>query len=367
MHPPMKFGYFYPMKFRFAAPVLLCLVFILASCKGEEKSAQNTITPSSVEYAKHFRFTEENGQRIMEILSPEDGKVERRIFKAEKEIKKIAALSSTHVGMIAKLDAEDYIVGISDKQYTYNPRILEQIEKGKIIELGESSQIPVERIIQSKTQAIVYSGFGKDFPHQKQLENIGIQCIPNYDWRELHPLGKAEWIKFFGFLLDKEEEAQKYFDDLVVRYADLKELALQAETKPSVMSGNMWGDNWHAPAGESFHAILLQDAQVDYVWANTEGTGSVFYPLEKVMADNAQTEYWINTGVGTMDGLLDRQGKVEFLNPVKLNRVYDYSNAGNYYWEEAAIAPDKVLSDYILLFHPALKPSEKFHFYHQVK
>ncbi len=38
--------------------------------------------------------------------------------------------------------------------------------------------------------------------------------MANYDWREEHPLGKAEWIKVFGYLIDQPEKAEAYFQQV---------------------------------------------------------------------------------------------------------------------------------------------------------
>jgi iron complex transport system substrate-binding protein len=46
----------------------------------------------------------------------------------------------------------------------------------------------------------------------EKLEAFGIPVIIEYSSYESHPLGRVEWVKFFGALLGKEDEAKRIFD-----------------------------------------------------------------------------------------------------------------------------------------------------------
>lgn len=346
----------------------VCLISLLfTGCSDSVQKAEKETPIQLVKYAEHFQIQVQGELTLIHIYSPEDHRLERTVTLQSDKKKRLAVLSSTHVGMLEKLNSISSIVGISNSLYVHNPQLLRQLKAGKVIELGEESQIPVESIIRSGCQAIVYSGFGKEFPHSKQLDKIGIDCIVNYDWRENHPLGKAEWILFFGYLIGKEAEAHAYFNQVCREYK-----ALQAESKtfkkhPKVISGNMWGDQWNAPAGESYNAELFRDAQADYVYKNTKGTGSVFNSLEKIIQDNSETDFWFNTGMPTKKLILQAQPKLSFFGPFKKDQVYDYSRAGNRFWEMSAIEPHHVLSDYIQILHPDETEKGKLYFYQQVK
>lgn len=49
----------------------------------------------------------------------------------------------------------------------------------------------------------------------EMLENFGIPVMVEYSSYESHPLGRVEWVKFFGALVGKEAEAEKVFDEQV--------------------------------------------------------------------------------------------------------------------------------------------------------
>ncbi len=343
------------------------------SADSTENHSIETEKSKTISYAKNFQISRISEKTFLEIMDPETGKVQRKIDISEftkfsnPKMPAIVALSSTHIGMISKLNEESKIVGVSVMQYVSNRSVKSNFEKGKIIELGEETSIPLEQLIKSKANIIIYSGFGKEFPHQKQLEKLGIICIPNYDWKEIHPLGKAEWIKVFGVLLGKEKEAENYFSSIEKEYNKLKELAKNTTTSDCLFSGNVFGDYWYTPAGESFNAKIFKDANCDYAYADTKGTGSLSLNLEKVLEKNANCKFWINPGAKTLKELQQLNSKAIYFGAFKQQQVYCYSNNGNYFWEMSAIEPQKVLADIIQITHPELKIKNPLYFYTQLK
>lgn len=355
--------------------VLLLMIFpvlLIMSCSTKSSNENHNLETeklTSISYAKHFQISTKNEQTFLEILNPETGKVQREIDISDftqatnPKIASFVTLSSTHIGMISKLHEESKIVGVSGMQYVSNNTVQTNFKKGKVIELGEESTIPLEQIIHSKANIIIYSGFGKEFPHQKQLEKLGIICIPNYDWKELHPLGKAEWIKLFGILLNKEKEANDYFATIEKEYTQLIELAEKTQKSGCLFSGNVFGDFWYTPAGESFNAQLFKDANCAYSYQNTEGTGSLSLTLEEVLQKNANCTFWINPGAKNLAELKQQNPKSVYFQAFKQKQVYCYSENGNYFWEMSAIEPQKVLSDIIHITHPDLKQNKPLYFY----
>lgn len=354
---------------------LIPLFFLHSSCStstSSENKKKEEVQSTTIVHAKHFKITKKNQQTFVEIMDAESGEIQKKIditqfTNSEKPvIAKFVTLSSTHIGMISKLNEESKIVGISGIQYVANKTVLSNFKNGIVIQLGEESTIPLEQIILSKANIIVYSGFGKEFPHQKQLEKLGIICLPNYDWKEIHPLGKAEWIKVFGVLLGKEAEANDYFSTLEKEYNDLKASAMKIQKSECLFSGNVFGDFWYTPAGESFNAQLFKDANCSYAYENTKGTGSLSLTLEEVLQKNADCNFWINPGAKNLVELKKQNPKSIYFQAFKQKHVYCYSENGNYFWEMSAIEPQKVLSDIIHITHPEMKLDKPLYFYTQL-
>jgi iron complex transport system substrate-binding protein len=229
--------------------------------------------------------------------------------------------------------------------------------------MGEENSIPVESIIRSKSELLIYSGFGKAFPFQEQLEKLGTICLANYDWKENHPLGKAEWIKVFGYLTGKDNSASIYFNRVEKDYLRLKKIASKLKSTPTLFSGNLVGDIWYSPAGESYNAILFKDAKGAYKYAQTSGTGSTENSFEQIFSENVNTEYWLNPGVVSKKELLNNQPKFKLFQAYKNNKIFSFTFSGNEFWERSAIEPNHVLSDLIRILHPELKLKNKLYFY----
>ena len=369
----MKFKYFFQVVF---------VTFLFLSCSQKKKDEPIKLSDEKlISYAENLEIIKKKGSIYIHIKNPETHEIERRFVFRKKglpvkngyivfsePVKSMITLSSTQVGMLEKLNKTSVIVGVSNHLYVHQPDVLERFKQGKVIEMGDEGTIPVEAIVASKAQLLLYSGFGKEFSHQEQLERLKTICIANYDWRENHPLGKAEWIKLFGYLTGKEKEAFTYFNQIEKEYKKLVELASKAKNKPTLFSGNLANDIWNSPAGESYNAILFKDANCRYVYANTKGTGSVYKSFEQILQDNIHTDFWFNPGMFvSKEELFAFQPKFKHFDAVKSNKVYTYSYSGNQFWERSGIEPQHVLSDLIQILHPELKQKKKLYFYQRIE
>ena len=333
---------------------------------------------SLITYASHFDLIQTEDNFLLHFINPESRDIEYRFFltsdtKKSKQgyvtiqlpTSKLITLSGTSIGMLSALKEQERIVGVLNKSYIHDKQILENITKNQVIEVGEESNLPLERIIQTQAQLVLYSGFGSSFPGSKKLNTLGIKSIPIYDWRETHPLGKAEWIKLFGILTNKLETAQHYFNEVESNYLKLKETAKSLRKKPTVLSGNILGDIWYAPNGNSFVAQILNDAHATYKYQSALGTGSTQLSLERVIKDNTNTDYWVNPELSSNDAILELNPKLKHIGPLK-NNTYCYSHNMNLFWERSAIEPHHVLSDFIQIFHPELNLSDSLYFYKNI-
>ena len=66
-------------------------------------------------------------------------------------------------------------------------------------------------------------------------------------------------------------------------YLEAKAIAKQAKKQPTVLSGAMHKDVWYLPNGSSSEAQFLKDANVNYLWSDTTGNGSLALSFEVVL------------------------------------------------------------------------------------
>jgi iron complex transport system substrate-binding protein len=276
----------------------------------------------------------------------------------------IAALSSTHIGMLSQLGSIKSISAVGDEQLIYNQELKKRISKGWVATLGQEGDLSVEMLLKSKSKTLVYSAFSGKLAIESKLKKIGIVAIPNFDWRETHPLGRAEWILLFGYLTGKQERAKKEFADIVLQYKSIQNKSKSSQKV--ALAGNVTGDFWYAPAGDSYNAKLLQDAGVNYIYKNSTGTGSLSLTLEQVFKKSDQVDLWLNPGFASKKLILLNNPKAKYFSMFSKGEIYCYAQNMNRYWEMAAVQPHLLLSDLQQIIDSSL-PNKKLHFYQKVE
>lgn len=297
------------------------------------------------------------------LLVEENSKVPKNLEYDQKvniPVKRIVVTSTTHIPSLEMLDEENTLIGFPGLHYISSPEIRKHIVQDSIKELGRNESINTEVLISLQPDMVVgfaVNGSNKTF---NTIEKSGIPVVFNGDWIEESPLGKAEWIKFFGAIFNKSSEAAQIFQEIEMAYNEAKELAATATSSPTVLSGSMYKDQWYVPYGNSWSARFIKDANADYLYKETQGSGSIALAFESVLSEGQHVDYWIAPGhFKTFDQLRESSMHYEQFKAVKNRNVYTYSNTtgetgGVLYYELALNRPDLVLKDLISIFHPGL-------------
>ena len=366
-------GIFVRMNFR--ALAIIVLLFYLTGCRsgGADKYA------STMHYARCFRLEKKAGYQLLSLINPETGSVEKQYALVKKRgaqipasceridvpVRRVIALSATHIGMITALGERNSIVGTPDSRYLADRVLLHKISARGVKAFGDESSAPVSAIVDTKAQLVIYSGFGNAFPNEEKLRMLGIISLADYDWREADPLGRAEWIKVFGALYDKDEAAEKLSREIEANYKKVKAELSNKLQHSKVVSGSLFGGVWYAPAGESYMAHLFKDAGLDYVYATTKGTGSCERSFGQVLKETSGVEVWVNPGVASRKELLKQNSRYRFLYPYKKGKIYCYTLNANFFWEQSGLHPDRMLSDLASIGGNLSSP--RLYYYSQLK
>jgi iron complex transport system substrate-binding protein len=370
--------------------LILGLGFLESQCKHEAKVEVEIHPKNEVKYAGGFSiYSFENFHKLTlhrayagdtqsidyylidRQLPLPDSLQNKRIILTP--VQQIVVTNTSHIPMLEALQATSTLIGFPNTSYISSPHTQVLIEKGQVHELGNEQDMNIEILLHIKPELVV--GFGVDHPSKmyENIERMGIPVLMNADWMEETPLGRAEWIKFFGVLYGKSKEANLIFDSIERNYNQLKVLAQKSTDKPKVLSGSLFQDVWYTAAGESFLAQMIHDAHAQYLWADTKGNGSLNLSLESVLAKGQKADYWIAPG-----DFLTQQSFAE-VNPMYLKfkaltqgKTYTYAhqkgkNGGILYFESSPLHPDWVLEDFIRIFHPELLNESDFHFFKVVE
>ena len=191
-----------------------------------------------------------------------------------------------------------------------------------------------------------------------------ITLVPHLGYKELDPLGQAEWVKFVGMFIGKEREANELFAGIEQRYNGLKAKCQQLTAngqKPTVTSGEMHYGTWHAVGGKNYLAQIFRDAGAVYV-INDEETSGENLEFEKMYALSANADYWriLNSYPGefSYEALKASEPRNELFKAFKEKKVIYCNMKQQPYYEIAPVEPDVLLKDFVAIFHPELVESD---------
>lgn len=354
--------------------------------KTSGNSKSNTINDFNIEYANGFEVDIIEGGYILNIteawpeaersftylLQNTDQEPQTEMeydYKIKIPIESIVVTSTTHIPSLDTLGVLDKLVGFPNTDYISSENARALVETEQIKDIGQNESLNTELLVQLNPDAVVTFAVKGQNKSVESLKQAGIPILYNADWVESDPLGKAEWIKFFGLLFGKVEKSQQIFEGIKTEYERVKVLAKNANEKPSVLSGALWKDQWYLPAGESWQAQLISDANANYLYADTEGTGSLSLSFESVFAEASSTEFWIAPGQYTSySQMLEQQSHYGKFKAFQKQNIFTFAstlgeNGGVLYYELAPNRPDLVLKDLISVFHPELLKDYKNKFF----
>lgn len=277
-------------------------------------------------------------------------------------VKRVVLTSTTHIPALESLGEAEKLAGFPGLDYISSPLTRSRIEAGAVVELGANEQLNTEKVLELGPDLLVGFGVSEAPRSYRPLQDAGIPVVYNGDWMEQSPLGKAEWIKFFGLLLGKQAEAQRLFGEIEASYLLARDLAAGAAVSPKVISGALYRDIWYLPAGESWAATFLHDAHTSYLWGDTPGTGSLSLSLEAVLERGSEADFWVAPSQYTSyDELRAANAHYEQFRAFRERTVYTYARSkgpggGLLYFELGPARPDWVLQDLIFYLHPGLMP-----------
>jgi len=376
--------------------ITLFLLFGFISCKNEvslKTSGHETLEKTQLSYAKGFAISNYENFSVLTVKSPwpKSEKSYTYALVQKKElatltlnkddfdgiitipIEKIVVTSTTHIPALDLLGVSETLVGFPGTDYISSDRVRNLIDNKKVKELGKNESINTEVLLEIKPDVVI--GFGIDGNNKtfKTIQKAGINVMYNGDWVESSPLAKAEWIKFFGALYDKETKADSIFNSIANEYLKAKKLAENVKEQPTVLSGALEKDVWYLPSGTSPEAQLLKDANVNYLWQDKEGQGSLALSFEAVFSKAKTADIWLSPSYyHSFEALADANKHYTEFDAFKNKNVFSFVNTtgktgGITYFEEGTARPDLVLKDLIKICHPEVLKNYVPHFFKPLK
>lgn len=281
-------------------------------------------------------------------------------------LRRTVVFTTVHSSLLIALGAQNAISGVCDLRYIDIPWIQEQCRQGRIRNCGSGMAPDIEKIIDTKPGAILLSPFENSGGYGK-LEEVDIPLIECADYMEASPLGRAEWMRFFGMLTGHGREADSLFQVVESRYLALKAKVEHTDKRPSVLLDKKNGSVWYVPGGESTMGRLVQDAGGTYAFASEAKGGSLSLPFEQVLDRAGRSDIWVlrysSTSPLTYAQLAAEYAGYREVKAFQNGQVYGCNTQTSRFYEESPFRPDYLLGDFITILHPEVKTAEPLRYF----
>ena len=255
--------------------------------------------------------------------------------------------------------------------------------QNSIVDCGSSMAPDIERIIALKPEAILVSPFENSGGYGK-LDKLHIPIIEAADYMESSPLGRAEWMKFYGMLFGKDKnisttvagkalttvagkaseatlpascelKADSLFAKIEKEYLKLKAEAGKLPKGLSILTERKTGNVWYVPGGQSTIGILLKDANARYIFSDDKHSGSLPMSPEQILAKGSQVDVWAFKYFGgaplSQVQLLQEYDGYKALAAFNRGNIYQVDTSTVPYFELTSFHPELLLREFIILAH----------------
>ena len=302
-------------------------------------------------------------------------------------VERSAVFIAPHCQLMYELGCQQAIRGVCDLDYINIPDVKKRaalsrntaarkassgnVSAGKasvgnsIVDCGSSMAPDIERIIALKPEAILLSPFENSGGYGK-LDKLHIPIIEAADYMESSPLGRAEWMKFYGMLFKKdgnapktaascEPKADSLFAKIEKEYLKLKAEAAGYPKGLSILTERKTGNVWYVPGGQSTIGILLKDANARYIFEDDEHSGSLAVSPEQILAKGKQVDVWAFKYFGgaplSQAQLLQEYDGYKALAAFNRGNIYQVDTSTVPYFELTSFHPELLLREFIILAH----------------
>ena len=308
---------------------------------------------------KDGKPSKKGGERyLFALVTQDDVQVPEGYQKVRVPIKNTICMTSLQLSNFTVLQALDVVKGITGTKNLFNKDILQRVKDGKVVKIGTEGEFDTELVMAANPDVIFISPFKRG--GYDAIKETGITLVPHLGYKELDPLGQAEWVKLVGMFIGKEREANEVFDGIEKRYNELKAKCqkLTANSpKPTVTSGEMHYGTWRAVGGKNYLAQIFRDAGAEYV-VNDDETAGENLEFEKMYALSANADYWriLNSYPGdfSYEALKASEPRNELFKAFKEKKVIYCNMKKQPYYEISPVEPDVLLKDFVAIFHPEL-------------
>ena len=371
----------------------LFLAVLLSSCGGRQTASADGGDTVPFRYAQLLQLVRYDGYTVATIRHPwrQDAVLHRYVLVPaaapvpegfpegtviRTPLRRSVVFTTVHCSLLSMLHREASVAGVADLKYIKAPYVQEGVSAGRIVDCGDGMSPVIEKIIDLHPDALLLSPFENSGGYG-QLEEIDIPIVECAEYMEPSPLGRAEWVRFYGLLYGCEHEADSLFALVDSSYHALRHTVMSESRHPntapktSVLVDKVTGSVWYVPGGRSTIGQMLSDAGARYPWASDDRSGSIALPFETVLERAGDCDVWLLRYSGqqplTRQQLLSEHRGYNQFRSFREGRVYGCNVEQSMFYEDSPFRPDLLLSDFIKILHPDIPDLPALRYYHKVE
>lgn len=352
---------------------------LLQSCGGG--NANHSVEGEKIElrHAKNISMTEiRDGVTLVELKNPWDSSsmlgryalvdkslsesptLPEGVVEIKVPIERSVVFSGVHTALLNELGTLQAVNGMCDVNYLFDSATKEAVSKGLIEDCGSNTMPKMEKIVTLRPEVIILSPYEKSDDASK-FARTGIKIVEAADYMEPSPLGRAEWMRFYGRLYGKAEIADSLFNSIEQDYLSAKQSVKTAQYKPSVMFDRIYNGVWDAPTSESVTGQLLSDAGGMNPFEDVKGPGPIHLAPEEMLMKGGKSDKWLirhfeKSGL-TLSSLKADNKLYSGLKPYQTGEIYEVNTLEKPIFEDGAFHPNLILRELIRIIHPEIDPT----------
>ncbi len=347
------------MKQCSSLPIVLMLFLLLLTACGEvgeggrkapsqatETVAWDSMEPDhhmDLEYAQQFDvafypgdyalITIEDSGRY--LLVPEGKAVPegltQDIVVLQQPLARIYLAASSAMDFFRQIDALHTVCMTSTQRSNWRlPEVVEALDRGEMLYVGKYSEPDYERIVTEGCDLVVESTMIHHSPKTlEQLTALGLPVMVERSSYEPHPLGRMEWVRLYGLLTGKSQEADAWFDQELARLSDILEQESGDQTVAFFYITANGAANVRKPG--DYVAKMIQLAGGNYVFSSLPGEETALSTVNMQMeafyagawdADVLIYNSAIDGELETIEQLVEKDGLLADFKAVQTGKVW---------------------------------------------
>ena len=312
------------------------------------------------------------------LLVPEGGEVpaglDADITVFQKPLQKLYIASSSSMDPILRVGGLECAAFTSTNAASWTiPEIAEAVTQGSLTYVGKYSAPDYELLTAEGCDGVVENTMIYHSPETKEkLESLGMPVMVEHSSFESHPLGRLEWIRLYGVLLDREEEADRFFaekEEAVLRVLKETDSGKTASFFNLIESGGVM-----VRKPSDYIATMMELAGGRYALADMDmgedagsATATTTIQMEAFYDAAADADYMIYNGLMeqdtlTLEEILEKDSVLGDFKAVKEGNVWGTRAT---IFQQSTGAADLIL-DFHALFNGEADDQEELNFLYRV-